>query len=270
MSDLKPIYLPGLVLIAVALLFLRVVPAYAQTILVAAAPEPNQSVSSSPSEVRLTFDHPLLDQGTSLSVTNQAGGRVDNQDSRVDPNDRFELVVTLPDLPEGQYTVTYVVANVGSSTALAGDYQFTINFPDPVVKLVTPHGGQIFEAGPIPIELQTQYIDFSDGDNSIRIYVDGALYMEMRDLKGQITDLSPGVHEIRLALVGSGGQEVPETSSTQYIVIANPDPEMAGRAAAAVAPADPGLQLTLPQWLGIILATLILLGIGWWLGGKRM
>jgi methionine-rich copper-binding protein CopC len=266
MCDLKVFRLASLGLIAVAVLLMTVIPAHAQTVIVAAVPAPGQSVSTAPAEVRLTFDHPLLDQGTSLSVTNEAGDRVDNLDSLVDPNNRFDLVVTLPELPEGPYTVSYVVASVGSSTALAGDYQFTIDFPDPVVRMVTPLGEQVFEPGPIPLEFQTQFVDFSVDNTRIRVYVDGALYTELRALIGQIDDLTPGVHELRIVLTQFERQELPETSSTLYVVVAHPDPEIAGREAAALAPADPGLQLSLLQVMGLILATLVLLGIGLWLG----
>lgn len=243
-------------------------PAHAQAAIVAATPAPGQSVSAPPSEVRLTFDHPLLDQGTALAVTSDAGNRVDSQDSRVDPNNRFDLVATLLPLPEGQYTVTYIVASVGSSTILTGSYQFTIDFPDPVITLVTPKPGQVFDPGPVPVELRTQYSDFSKDNSRIRLYVDGALYAEMHQLTGQITDLPVGVHELRIVLRQADGHEQPETSSTLYIAIANPDPEIAGREAAAVAPPDPGLQLTPLQLASVIAATLLLLGIGLWLGNR--
>lgn len=244
-------------------------PAYAQVAVVAATPAPGQSVSAPPGEVRLTFDHPLLEQGTSLSVTNETGDRVDNQDGRIDPGNRFELVVTLPPLPEGQYTVIYIVASVGSSTILTGSYPFIIDLPDPVISLVTPRPGQVFELGPIPVEFQTQYIDFSKDNSRIRLYVDGALYAEMYQLTGQITDLPVGVHELRIVLRQADGRELPETSSTLYIAIANPDPEIVGREAAAVAPPDPGLQLTALQVAAVVVTTLLLLGAGLWLGNRE-
>jgi methionine-rich copper-binding protein CopC len=262
----KALRLLGLGLTALAVFFLNIAPAYAQVAIVTADPAANQSVSASPGQVRLTFDHPLIEQGTSISVNNAEGTQIDNHDGRIDPTNQFVLVVTLPELPEDQYTVNYVAASVGSSTTLAGSYQFTIDFPDPVITLVEPKSGQVFDPGPVPVEIQTQYIDFAADDSRVRVYVDGALYMEMRGLTGQITDLPPGVHELRLVLAQFGGREIPETSSTQYIVIARPDPELAGREAAAVAAPDPGLQLTPLELMGILLATAALLGIGLWLG----
>jgi methionine-rich copper-binding protein CopC len=258
------VLLMGLFVLTSLLVF--VTPAHAQVAMVASMPAPGQSVSAPPSEVRLTFDHPLLDQGTSLSVTSEAGARVDNQDSHIDPNNRFELVVTLPPLPEGHYTVTYVVASVGSSTILTGGYPFMIDLPNPVITLVTPKPGQVFNPGPVPIEFQTQYVDFSKDNSRIRLYVDGALYAELHQLAGQITDLPVGVHELRIVLRQSNGNELPETSSKLYIAIANPDPEIAGRESAAIAPPDPGLQLTPLQLAAVIATMLLLLGIGLWLG----
>lgn len=270
---MRPLFLHACLLAVAGLavllsLLFGVTPVYAQTALVAAVPAPGQSVSAPPAEVRLTFDHPLLDQGTSLSVTTAAGERVDNQDGRVNPDNRFELVVTLPPLLEGQYTVTYIAASVGSSTILRSSYQFSIDLPDPVITLVTPQNGQVFNPGPIPVEFQTQFIDFSKDDSRIRLYIDGALYAELHQMTGQITDLPPGVHELRIVLGKFDGQELPETSSTLYIVIANPDPEVAGWAAAAVAQPDPGLQLSALELAGVIAATMVLLAIGLWLGWR--
>lgn len=266
---LRVFFLLSMGLAVLSSLLLVATPAHAQAAIVAAMPAPGQPVSAPPGEVRLTFDHPLLDQGTLLSVTNEAGDRIDNQDSRIDLDNRFELVVTLPPLPEGQYTVTYVVASVGNSTILAGSYSFTIDLPDPVITLVTPKPGQVFDLGPVPIEFQTQYVDFSKDDSRIRLYVDGALYAEMHQLTGQITDLPAGVHELRIVLRQSDGCELPATSSTLYIAIANPDPEISGREAAAVAPADPGLQLTPLQLAAVIATMLLLLGIGLRLGNRE-
>jgi methionine-rich copper-binding protein CopC len=266
---LRAFFLPVIGLAVLSSLLVVVTPAHAQAAVVAAMPAPDQAVSAPPSEVRLTFDHPLLDQGTSLSVTSEAGDRVDNQDSQIGPNNRFELVVTLPPLPEGRYIVMYVVASVGSSTILTGSYQFIIDLPNPAISLVTPKPGQVFNPGPVPIEFQTQYVDFSKDNSRIRLYVDGALYAEMYQLTGQITDLPAGVHELRIVLRQADGREPPGTSSTLYIAIANPDPEIAGREAAAIAPGDPGLQLTPLQLVAVIVATFVLLGIGLWLGNRE-
>ena len=234
--------------------------AQAQAELVSTDPSPGASLAVAPAEVRLVFSRPLLEIGTSISVHNEAGKRIDLSDGRIDPENPTALVASLPLLFEGKFTVRYVAALLGSSVTLADNYEFTLDLPDPVVDLVSPSNGQAFAAGPIPIRLKTQYVDFNAYNRRIRLYVDGALYTEIQGAKASLDGLTPGVHQIRSILIQLDDQEVAETSTTVYIAVKRPSP--ANKASAPpIAPA-----MTLSLAVGLILSSGLMLVGGIWLG----
>jgi hypothetical protein len=117
------------------------------------------------------------------------------------------------------------------------------------------------------VDLQVGQFDFSVYDNRIRLYVDGVLEAELRTLSYTI-DLEPGVHEIKTVLARFENEELAETANTAYIAVPRPDPEQEGWEAAASAPPAPGLQLSLPQWGGVVVMTVALLGIGYLIGRR--
>jgi len=263
----RPFHLTTLALL-LAILAVPAAPAYAQSHLVKAAPGPGATVSLPPGEVRLTFDHPLLAEGTSLHVTDTNGAPVEKGDGHIDPADPFSLVVSLPVLFEGQYTVSYTAATVGSSTILADNYNFTLDLPNPVLDLVSPNNGEAFDAGPISIRLRSRFVDFTLYDSRVRLFVDGHLYREWQGLHATVDGLQPGVHEIRSVLVQVGG-EVPDTSTTVYIAVKRPDPGTAGDSSGEIdmpeLPMPSPVSSTL-QLAEVALAVIVLLGLGFWLG----
>lgn len=257
---------PSFVLILAALLAILAGPvpaAHAQSHLVRATPGLDSTINLPPTEVRLSFDHPLLAAGSSLHVTDKDGKPVGRGDGHIDSADSFSLVITLPVLFEGTYTVSYTAATVGSSTILADTYTFTIDLPDPILNLAVPTNGQSFQPGPIPVRLETRFIDFNVYQTRVRLYVDGHPYREWPGLRATIDGLQPGVHEIATVLV-RGDQEVPDTRTTIYVAIQRPD--------AADGPRAPGgsglptLQLTLSQLAGLAVLILTLVAAGAWLG----
>lgn len=241
-------------------------PVYAQPVLVDASPAPEAVLPAPPEQIILTFSHPLRDQGTTVQVLDEEGERVDNEDAHVRPENRHTLVVTLPPLFEGVYTVTYTAAGAGDSTLAVGSYQFTVDLPSPRLALLTPVNGQAFESGSIPLQMQVEFFDFGLYNNRIRVYVDGELDAELRSLEYEIEGLEPGVHEITTVLAQFEDQELPETAITVYIAVARPEPELTEGQAAAVASPDAGLQLSLPQVILLAAVTLLLLAVGVRLG----
>lgn len=241
---------------------------YAQSHLVKASPGPDETVGLPPAEVRLVFDHPLLAEGSSLHVTDKDGAPVEKSGGRIDPANPFALVVPLPVLFEGQYSVTYTAATVGSSTILADKYSFTLDLPSPILNLTVPTNGQAFHAGPVPIRLESRYVDFSVYQSRVRLYVDGHVYREWDGLRASVDGLQPGVHEIRTALV-QVDQEVPDTSTTVYIAITRPDP-------GAIDPQPETVDMpklttslsymSMPGLAELVVTVIILLGAGIWLG----
>ena len=84
--------------------------AFAHATLVSSNPPADSVIGSAPDQVILTFDEPLMvvaDSKTAnqIQVTNEAGARVDQADSKLDG---AVLTVSLKsDLPEGKYKVEY-------------------------------------------------------------------------------------------------------------------------------------------------------------------
>jgi len=196
-------------------------PAYAQVELVESSPAPEAVLLAPPDRITLTFSQPLSDQGSSIVVTDEAGDPVDKGDAHVQPDDRHTLLVSLPALIEGTYTVTYTAAGLGYSIVTMGSYQFTVDLPPSRLMLETPVDGQSFESGTVPLEMQVTFFDFGLYGNRIRVYVDGELQAELRALTYDL-DLAPGVHEITVVLAQFEDQELADTATTVHIAIAQP------------------------------------------------
>jgi methionine-rich copper-binding protein CopC len=246
-------------------------PAYAQPLsLLQASPPPDSVIHTPITEVRLVFSHPLTLSGTGLGLYNEVGKRVDNGDVHIDPSNLYAVAVSLPEVFEGRYTVRYVVNSIGESITAVGHYSFVLDLPAPIVRLSSPLSGQSFAPGPVPVQIETRFASLETGDSTIRIYVDGALVENIHSMSYSLEGLSPGVHEVRVVLIQSGNQEVPETSNLVYIAITRPDLEIIGRELAAQHEPDPGLQLDFWQIMALTVATGILLGLGLWLGGPYL
>jgi methionine-rich copper-binding protein CopC len=244
--------------------------AHAQPELINASPTPDSTWAASPGEVALVFDSPLDPRLLFLIVINQAGERVDGGDAAIDRDDPARVRVSLPTLPEGEYFVSYAVAELSPvdppSFDSGGSYRFTIATPPPTLQLIEPVGGQGFPTGDIPLKTRTDFFELALPDNQILIYVDGDLRARLNRNDYLIEGLEPGVHELRVVL-SQGGQELPETEIITYIAVGLPDPEAEGRRLAAIAPPDPGLQLTPLQLIGVLIGAGLALAAGLWLGG---
>jgi methionine-rich copper-binding protein CopC len=88
--------------------------------------EPSAGASvASPPQVRITFDGPLEQTFSSLTVTDAAGKQVNVEKAKVDIAHPTVITVALPALPAGHYKVHWVaVASDGHRTH--GDYSFDI------------------------------------------------------------------------------------------------------------------------------------------------
>lgn len=240
--------------------------AEAQPSLISASPAPDSVLAASPTEIILTFDRILVISGTTIEITNEQGDRIETGSVNIDPANRFLVMASVPTLIEGRYTVRYEAASVGSSTRIAGSYQFTVDLPPPRLTLITPVDGQSYQTGSVTLKMGAEFFEFGLYDNRIRIYVDDGLEAEIRALEYEITGLEPGVHQITIVLAQFEAQEIPETAITVHIAVAQPDPETAGSNEAAQASGDPALRLEPSHLIATIITTLVLLGIGLWLG----
>ena len=112
-------------LAAVAILALPLAGAQAHAFLDHASPAVGSSVPISPGGVTLWFTQELEPAFSTVTVTDKAGNRVDNNDMRVDAKTPSELHVSLRRLPPGTYRVNWHVVSVDTHMT-AGDFTFQV------------------------------------------------------------------------------------------------------------------------------------------------
>jgi methionine-rich copper-binding protein CopC len=81
---------------------------------------------AAPEEVRAWFNQPLVVPGSGLAVTDAAGGRVDDGQSRRVDGDPHSLAVRLLDTPPGAYTVTWRVTAETDLDYAQGSFGFEV------------------------------------------------------------------------------------------------------------------------------------------------
>jgi copper resistance protein C len=84
----------------------------AHAALVRSIPAARAELRRSPASVQLWFNERLEAAYSSVSVVDQSGKRVDEQDVRVGPEDSKLLSVSLPALAPGSYTVRFRVLSI--------------------------------------------------------------------------------------------------------------------------------------------------------------
>lgn len=241
--------------------------AHARAILISASPYPAQTLDRPPKEVRLTFSTALDPASFTLTVVDAVGVHVDNSDAHLLASDQATLVVSLPPLDEGLYTVTYTITDLASQTTTSDSYQFALNFPTPQIRLVSPPDGAGFEENSaVKIEVDTGNFDLVEWKHAWRLYLDGNPIATTRQPTYYLRELDEGVHELRVILVAPDGVELNNTRSTTYIAIGQPDPLARQIAVAATAPPDPGLTLSTNEAILLAIIAAVCLGAGILLG----
>ena len=118
-SIIMPVLITGLVLIATG------PRAQAHAFLDHASPSVGSTVAAPPAVLSLSFTQELEPAFSNVSVTNEAGQRVDLGNVQVPPGAPAELRVGLRPLPPGTYTVSWRVVSVDTHPT-EGRFQFTI------------------------------------------------------------------------------------------------------------------------------------------------
>ena len=90
-----------------------------------ADPRVGSTVRSSPAQVKLWFTESLEPTFCSVQVVNEAGKRIDKDDSQVDPSNLALLRISLPSLTLGTYKVIWRVLSVDGHVT-DGDFTFRI------------------------------------------------------------------------------------------------------------------------------------------------
>jgi hypothetical protein len=99
--------------------------AWAHAFLDHADPRVGSVIIASPAEMKLRFTQDIEPAFSSIKVENEKGSQVDKKDTHSDPKDKSLLVVSLPQLPSGTYTVTWHVVSVDTHKT-QGHFEFTI------------------------------------------------------------------------------------------------------------------------------------------------
>ena len=129
------------VLVACALaLALQSQVAEAHANLIRSEPAANSTLDTSPDRITIWFSEPMEASFSEIQVLNATGARVDNADSAVDANDLTIMSVSLPELPDGTYTVAWRNLSTIDGHSLRGSFIFSVGEPiSETAAAQTPH-----------------------------------------------------------------------------------------------------------------------------------
>lgn len=102
--------------------------AWAHAALVKSEPARRAALSKPPSHVRLWFNERIESEYATISVIRDGAGPVETPKAQVDKNDPKLLVLPLPVLVPGAYSVKYRVLSVDGHTV---DYGYTFSVQSP-------------------------------------------------------------------------------------------------------------------------------------------
>ena len=107
------------------LLFATQSQALAHAFLDHADPKVGSTVTNSPAQIRLWFTQKLEPVFSSFEVSDAKGKQMDKKNVHPDDKDKSLLIVSVPVLPDGTYTVTWHVVSVDTHRT-QGHFKFTI------------------------------------------------------------------------------------------------------------------------------------------------
>ena len=111
--------------LAVLLFFALQSPAWAHAFLDHADPKVGNTVTNSPAQIKIWFTQNIEPVFSAVVVQDDKGGEVDKKDLRQDDKDKTLLIVSVPPLPDGTYTVIWHVVSVDTHRT-QGRFKFTI------------------------------------------------------------------------------------------------------------------------------------------------
>lgn len=97
--------------------------------LIRSEPPANSTLDTSPDRITLWFSEPMEAAFSEIQVLNATGARVDNKNSAVDANDLTVMSVSLPDLPDGTYTVAWRNLSTIDGHSMRGSFIFSVGEP---------------------------------------------------------------------------------------------------------------------------------------------
>ncbi|MGH7952873.1 MAG: copper resistance CopC family protein [Limisphaerales bacterium] len=90
-----------------------------------AEPKVGSAVTHSPGEIKIWFTQNLEPAFSAIQVQDARGKEVDKKDSHLDSKNKSLLIVSLPKLTAGDYTVVWRVVSVDTHKT-QGHFEFTI------------------------------------------------------------------------------------------------------------------------------------------------
>jgi copper resistance protein C len=90
-----------------------------------AEPKVGGTVTSLPSVIRIWFTQELEPAFSTIEVQDAQGNEVDKRDTHLDEKEKTLLIVSVPPLPDGTYTVTWHVTSVDTHRT-QGHFEFTV------------------------------------------------------------------------------------------------------------------------------------------------
>jgi copper resistance protein C len=108
-----------------AVALLATSPAFGHAVLERATPPVGGTVSSSPPELALTFNEQIEPLFSTIEVRDQQNVRLDVAKPQAAPGNARQLIVRLPRLPPGTYTVFWRVTSVDTHKT-EGRFAFTV------------------------------------------------------------------------------------------------------------------------------------------------
>ena len=90
-----------------------------------AEPKVGSTVTSSPSAIRIWFTQEIEPAFCTIEVQDGQGNEVDKRDTHLDEKDKTLLIVSMPKLANGIYTVTWHVTSVDTHRT-QGHFEFIV------------------------------------------------------------------------------------------------------------------------------------------------
>ena len=90
-----------------------------------ADPRVGSTVNGSPTEVKIFFTEKLVLPFSDIKVSDSTGKQVDKHDKHLDPSNGALLIVSVPALKAGKYTVTWRATSVDTHVT-KGSFAFTV------------------------------------------------------------------------------------------------------------------------------------------------
>jgi len=124
-----PLYLALIWVIFFCLMFMHTSTAAAHSEMVKSEPQDGESLDQSPAQVTAWFSEELDSGSSTLRVFDSQNNQVDNSDGGVDLNDldHLSMVVSLPPLQAGTYSVHWVSVSAEDGDEEEGDFSFIVS-----------------------------------------------------------------------------------------------------------------------------------------------